>query len=110
MTLRGMHEKAFIPGSPSAVNAYQNQTENGPVSNTIRSTYGARLRTSWAIVLGSETHLPRHIRLPLLRIETEVSFIDTSGSIYSAKTVPPWMLGPAIHCESLFSSYRETVT
>src|SRR3954466_2540587 len=34
--------------------------------------------------LGSEPHLPRQIRLPSRRIDTAVSFIDTSRPTYSA--------------------------
>src|SRR5215210_559464 len=34
--------------------------------------------------LGSDPHLPRQIRLPSRRIDTAVSFIDTSRPTYSA--------------------------
>src|SRR3954464_1862618 len=34
--------------------------------------------------LGSDPHLPRHTRLPSRRIDTAVSFIDTSRPTYSA--------------------------
>jgi hypothetical protein len=36
------------------------------------------------MTFGSDAHLPRQIRLPSRRIETTVSFIDTSRPIYSS--------------------------
>src|SRR3954464_3481092 len=36
------------------------------------------------MTLGSDPHLPRQIRLPSRRIDTAVSFIDTSRPTYSA--------------------------
>ncbi|ESY33175.1 hypothetical protein X747_30655 [Mesorhizobium sp. LNJC384A00] len=56
-------------------------TDSGPISNTTRFTAGARLRMSSAMMLGSNAHLPRQIRRPARRIETAVSFIDTSRPI-----------------------------
>ncbi|MBB3452798.1 hypothetical protein FHT86_001054 [Rhizobium sp. BK313] len=62
-------------------------SERGPVSNTTRSAFGARMRISSAMAAGSEAHFPRQIRLPARRIEIAVSFIDTSRPIYSVMAV-----------------------
>jgi hypothetical protein len=61
-------------------------------------------------MLGSDAHLPRQIRSPARRIETAVSFIDTSRPI-----ILPWLfsircLGPASSREPAISSYRGTAT
>ncbi|TJV28474.1 MAG: hypothetical protein E5Y18_16450, partial [Mesorhizobium sp.] len=47
----------------------------------------ARLRTSSAMTFGSEAHLPRQTRLPSRRMETAVSFIETSRPIQSSMAV-----------------------
>jgi hypothetical protein len=40
--------------------------------------------------------LPRQIRLPSLRIDTAVSFIDTSRPIYSSMAALHSLLGPVV--------------
>src|SRR5215472_12532696 len=55
---------------------------------------------SSATMLGSDAHLPRQIRSPARRIETAVSFIDTSRPIYSSMAVLHSMLGPGVHVVS----------
>src|SRR5690606_37536013 len=55
---------------------------SGPVSNTTRLACGACLRTISARSCGSDTHLPRQIRLPSWRMEIAVSFNETSKPIY----------------------------
>jgi hypothetical protein len=96
-----------IAGTPSAFSAWKNQTDSGPVSNTTRSTFGACLRINVAIAAGSEAHLPRQTRLPARRIETAVSFNDTSS-----RYTHPWLfsvrcMGPGCCREPAPSSTGE---
>jgi len=70
--------------------------------------FGARLRMTSAISLGSDGHLPRQIRLPSRRIEIAVSFKDTSRPIKSSKAVLRSMLGPDHHVLSPFFHHRGT--
>src|ERR1700756_3217194 len=58
---------------------------------------------SSALILGSDAHLPRQIRLPARRIETDVSFIDTSRLIYSSMAVLHSMLGPGVQSRARIS-------
>src|SRR4029079_10455623 len=65
---------------------------------------------SSATMLGSDAHLPRQIRSPARRIETAVSFIDTSRPIYSSMAVLHSMLGTASSRAPVSPSYRGTAT
>src|SRR5258707_9349740 len=58
--------------------------ESGPVSKTMQAASEARRRRRSASTFGSDGHLPCHTRLPSLRTETAVSFIETSRPTYSA--------------------------
>src|SRR3954462_9526054 len=69
---KGLHETADLIGELG-------RNLNQPVPRR-----GARRRITSAMSLGSEPHLPRQIRLPSRRIDTAVSFIDTSRPTYSA--------------------------
>ncbi len=61
------------------------------------SLHGRRpLANEFGDDLGSDAHLPRQIRSPVRRIETAVSFIDTSRPIYSSMAVLHSMLGPGV--------------
>src|ERR1700756_1080894 len=65
---------------------------------------------SSAMILGSDAHLPRQIRLPARRIETDVSFIARRD-----RYILLWLffircLGPASSREPVFPSYRGTAT
>src|SRR5579859_609066 len=70
----------------------------------------ARFLMTSARSFGSEAHFPRQLRLPSSRIETAVSFRETSSPIYCSMVALHSMLRPGANREPVFPSYRGATT